>query len=62
MLFHLHMVHIVKISVFNYRSGCISVGKMISTCIYVYEHIEKNLKDLSRKKKDFSKECTNDKY
>lgn len=37
-----HMVHIVKISVFNYSSGYISgAGEMISTCIYMYEHIEK---------------------
>lgn len=42
MLFHLHMVHMVKISIFNYRSGYISGAcEMIRTCIYMYEHIEK---------------------
>lgn len=61
MLFHSHMVHIVKISIFSYRSGYISgAGEMISTCVYMYEHSEKISKVFPGKKQDFSEEHTNE--
>lgn len=50
------MEHIVKISIFNYRSGYISgAGEMIRTYVYMYNHVEKTSKTFPEKSKIFQK-------